>query len=147
MIKVIFNPGRYQEVPLSLVRRAVAGAAKRERALTGEVEINLIGEKKIKEINARYRRVNKVTDVLSFAWKEGTEKKSIQIKDSMLGQIFICFPQIKRQAQDYGVTAPEEFVRMLTHGLLHLAGFDHITMAQERQMSAQQEEIIKYVLH
>jgi len=141
MIKVIFCSGRYQEAPFSLVRRVAQSAAKIVPKVTGEVEINLVGEAEIQAINRHYRQKNQVTDVLSFAWQEDK-----QIKTDMLGQIFICLPQIKRQARDFGITVKEEFIRMLAHGLLHLAGYDHITKTQEKTMLARQEKIIKLCL-
>jgi len=105
--------------------------------LNGEVEVNVIGEKEIKDLNRRYRGINKVTDVLSFAWQE--DKK---IKTKNFGQIYICYSKIKKQAKEFKVSPKEEFVRILTHGFLHLLGFDHKTKSEAKRMFGLQEKVV-----
>ncbi len=105
--------------------------------VSGELEVNIVGDKEIKNINFRYRGLNKVTDVLSFAWQE--EKL---IKTASLGQIYICYPQIVRQAKEVKVSAKEEFARMLTHGFLHIMGYDHEEKKDATRMFKIQEEIV-----
>ena len=105
--------------------------------LDGELEVNIVGDKEIKDLNFRFRGKNKVTDVLSFAWQEDK-----MIKTESLGQIYICYPQIVRQAKEYSVKTKEEFVRMLTHGLLHIMGYDHGTKKDAKKMFGIQEEIV-----
>ena len=105
--------------------------------LNGELEINIVGDKEIKDLNFRFRGLNKVTDVLSFAWQEDKI-----IKTASLGQIYICYPQIERQARQVKVDTAEEFTRMLTHGLLHIMGYDHVEKKDAKKMFKIQEEII-----
>jgi probable rRNA maturation factor len=62
-----------------------------------------------------------------------------------LGQIFIAYPQIKRQAKQYKISEKEEFVRMLVHGLLHLVGYDHNTIKDEKKMLNLQEKIVNNI--
>jgi len=112
--------------------------SKKEKRIKGEVEIVIVGDSEIKKLNRDYRGKNKITDVLSFAWQE--EGK---IKTNILGQIYICYPQIKRQAKTWKVTPKEEFARMLVHGLLHLAGHDHLSDKEAKKMFAIQENIIR----
>jgi probable rRNA maturation factor len=72
-----------------------------------EVSVVLVGENKIKELNKRYRKKNKVTDVLAFDY----------------GEIFICIPQAKKQAKKAGHSFKKELAFLLIHGILHLAGY------------------------
>ncbi len=126
--------------------------------INGELEVNIVGEKEIKDLNFRYRGKNKVTDVLSFAWQEDGIVKtarqrrivsqmnagfaSISSLTKNLGQIYICYPQIARQAAELSVNVKEEFVRMLAHGFLHIIGYDHIKKADAAKMFKIQEEIV-----
>ena len=103
--------------------------------LDKDLSIQFVSEKKIRELNKKYRNVDKVTDVLSF-----------DLEGDDLGDIFICFSQIKKQAKIYQVAAKEELVRMITHGVLHLLGFDHQKKAAERKMFLAQEKIVKNFL-
>ncbi len=123
--------------------------------LNGELEINIVGDKEIKDLNFRYRGKNKVTDVLSFAWQEGMKmpilprqnrassiSTDVEIGTNSLGQIYICYPQIERQAREVKVDTTEEFTRMLTHGLLHIMGYDHVEKKDAKKMFKIQEEIV-----
>lgn len=112
-------------------------AAKKEKRIKGEIEIIIVGESEIKRLNRDYRGKNKVTDVLSFAWQEDNK-----VSTNLLGQIYICYPQIKRQAKVWQVSAKEEFSRMLIHGLLHLVGYDHDNEKDSKKMFDLQEKII-----
>ncbi len=103
----------------------------------GAVEVRIVGDREIKNLNFRYRGLNKTTDVLSFAWQE---EKIIQ--SSSLGQIYICYPQIVRQAKRFHVTTREEFVRMLAHGFLHIIGHDHGQKEEAEVMFGLQETIV-----
>ena len=105
--------------------------------LNGELEINIVGDKDIKDLNFRFRGINRTTDVLSFAWQEDKV-----IKTKSLGQIYICYPQIARQAKELSVDVKEEFARMLTHGLLHIMGYDHVKKQDAKKMFKIQEEVV-----
>lgn len=112
--------------------------SKKEKKIKGIVELNIIGDKKMTELNYQFRGKKYPTDVLSFAW--GEEGK---VKSSLLGQIYLCYPQIVRQAKEYKTTAKAEMTRMLIHGLLHLVGHDHIKPNQAKKMFALQETAVK----
>ena len=136
MLRVNFFKRIKSPWTLSGVKK-VLRIARKLLKLSGEVEVSVIGEKEMKELNFRYRGKNKVTDVLSFAWQE--DKK---VKSEFLGQIYICYPQIARQAAELSVNVKEEFARMLTHGLLHIMGYDHVKKQDAKKMFKIQEEIV-----
>lgn len=71
-----------------------------------EISIVIVGDAKIKELNKKYRKKNKVTDVLAFDY----------------GEIFICLPQAKRQAKKLNHSLKKELSILLIHAILHLAG-------------------------
>lgn len=129
-------------ITLNLIEKTIKFFSKETKFSKGEVEIIVINDKEMQKINFCYRGKNKTTDVLSFAFQE--DKK---IKTDFLGQIFISYPQIKRQAKRYKVSEKEEFVRMLVHGLLHLVGYDHDTNVKEQKMFKFQESMISKILN
>ncbi|MBU3965516.1 rRNA maturation RNase YbeY [Patescibacteria group bacterium] len=116
----------------------------REIGIKNKTEISLVicGKKKIRNINRLYRKKDKITDVLSF----GDQKPDfIAAPDGTLrlGEIFICYPVAEKQARQYGYSAKEEMARLLIHGILHLAGYDHEKSAREaKKMFKLQEKII-----
>ena len=106
--------------------------------------ISIVEEKVIKSINQKYRKHNKVTDVLSFPF-QGKEQFITPDKKSYLGEIFICPSHIQKQARRFEVSYQNEFVRMLIHGLLHLVGHDHAAAKDAEKMFAIQEDIVSDV--
>ncbi len=116
-------------------------ALKKDCSMEVTASIHLVGEKEIRALNKEHRKINKVTDVLSFPLCEIVEIGDKTCKE--IGEVFLCVPQIKKQAIDYGVCFEEEFCRMLTHGVLHLLGFDHQNKKEAKKMFDLQEQIVK----
>lgn len=106
-----------------------------------QFSIILVEPEAIQTINRDYRHKDAVTDVISFA---SQDQLSIQVKESTteLGDIFINVKAIRSQAEDYGHSLKREFSFLVTHGLLHLLGYDHMTKEEEKAMFDLQEEIL-----
>lgn len=105
-------------------RGRVAGFCEKAIARMGErrgdVSILLCGDARITELNRKYRRLDRPTDVLSFPRDE-----SGALTGALSGDIAISLETLARNAAEYGVSRNEELKRLLIHGLLHLAGMDH----------------------
>jgi probable rRNA maturation factor len=110
----------------------------------GNISVHIVGDKKIKDINKNYRAKDKITDVISFALEEGESIPNLEEKD--FGDIFICLPQIIRQAKENNILAREEMIRMLVHGILHILGFDHMKESDAKKMFSLQEKFVKDLL-
>lgn len=102
------------------------------------VSIALVGESAIKKLNFAYRGKNKVTDVLSFAIQENRGK------ECFCGEIIICIPQLKKQAKLYHKSINEELLLLLTHGFLHLLGYDHEKDGEAKVMESLERKILNY---
>ena len=87
-----------------------------------------VNEEKIKELNRRYLKKDRSTDVLAFpaqknksqAFKIGSSEK-IQF----LGEVVICPQKVKKNSKRFKVAFKKELTRVLIHGALHLLGYDH----------------------
>lgn len=91
-----------------------------------EVGVNYISSAKIKTLNSRYRHIDKSTDVLSFPIYKNI--KQIQASPNLtnnLGDIFVCLPEAKKNAQEKNISLDEEIIFLIVHGLKHLLGFHH----------------------
>jgi probable rRNA maturation factor len=106
------------------------------------VAVLLVGDKQIKDLNKKYRHKNKITDVLSFSQKEGEKFPLPQKEKNYLGEIIICYPQLKRQAKIFKQTEEKEFALLLIHGFLHLLGFDDQTSSGYKKMEKLQNKIL-----
>ena len=105
-----------------------------------EITVLLVGDKKIRVLNKKYRQKDKITDVLAFSPKEG---KQFIVPEAVnyLGEIFICYPQLKRQAKKFGQTIEKEFALLLIHGFLHLVGYDDQKVKDYQLMKQMQDKI------
>ena len=81
----------------------------------GEMTVAVVPDARVRELNHRYRRKDRVTDVLSFGAGEPGE----------LGDVVIAAGVAARQARQAGHTLAVELRVLALHGLLHLLGYDH----------------------
>jgi len=110
-----------------------------------EISINLVGRGRIKALNKKYLRKNRITDVLSFPLADKNDAKLLKENDIIaLGDIFICLPVAKKQALEKGESLDKQLALLTVHGLLHLLGYDHEKSTEEaKKMYQLQEEILK----
>jgi probable rRNA maturation factor len=126
-----------------LVRRVLEEAARREGVSDAEVSVTLVDDRRIWELNRQYRGVDRPTDVLSFAMREGeTEPVLGEEGRELLGDIIISVETAERQAREYGHSLERELAFLAVHGFLHLLGYDHQSPEEEAVMFAKQEEVL-----
>lgn len=104
------------------------------------LSILFTGNEEIQVINKQYRGKDQPTDVISFAYHE-TEDFDIGPYDT-LGDIVISMERVDEQAAEYNHSHKRELYYVLTHGLLHLLGYDHIEEDDKKEMRAREEEIL-----
>ncbi|MCI5073280.1 rRNA maturation RNase YbeY [bacterium] len=102
-----------------------------------EVSVAFVAESTIQQLNLDYRQKNKPTDVLSFEQDESFGEYHC------LGDIIICVPIAQKQAVEKSVTLADEIRLLLTHGFLHLLGYDHAEAEEEKIMFALQDELVQ----
>lgn len=115
-------------------------ALEHEKVTNAIFSVVFVNNEEIHEMNREYRGVDRVTDVISFALEDNKDIVYDDIR--MLGDIFICIPQMKKQAEEYGHSEKRELAFLAVHGILHLLGYDHMTEEDERVMFALQELIL-----
>ncbi len=89
-----------------------------------QITINLVGDRKIKQLKKQYLNQNQVTDVLSFPLGSLTDT-SPDNEPILLGDIVISYPQAKRQAYQKNQLVTQEVIELAKHGLRHLLGIHH----------------------
>lgn len=106
------------------------------------ISIILTDEQNIQKINKEYRNIDKATDVLSFPMFEPSEIEEAKAREEVLGDIVVCIPIVKRQAEEYGHSIEREFAYMLVHGFYHLMGYDHMVEEDKVVMRAKEETVL-----
>lgn len=122
-----------------LVARTCAAAGPRADA---SVSLRVVDDRTIRSLNRVHRGKDKVTDVLSFAYGAGMPAAVAAMGEGELGDIVVSLPQVRRQAKAIGRSVKAEFCLMVVHGVLHLLGHDHETLAEERRMFRLQHDIL-----
>ncbi len=112
----------------------------------------------VRELNKTYRGLDKHTDVLSFAfdnqgqfygdeappsgWDEDVQFILPNSEEGGLGEVIISYPQAVRQAAEAGRDVKDEVMHLITHGILHLLGYDHIEDDEHETMAARETAIL-----
>ena len=115
-------------------------------SLQTEVSLSLVTAEEIRQVNRRFRRIDRVTDVLSFpqlSFTPGEGEEKNERGEIILGDILICVARARSQAEEYGHSLRRELAFLTAHSMLHLLGYDHQTKAQEQEMFAKQEQILQ----
>ena len=102
--------------------------------------IIFVTPEEIQKLNSEYRKIDRVTDVISFAL-EDDEDKILDLR--ILGDIYICIDKMLEQAKEYGHSNKRELSFLTVHGLLHLLGYDHQTVEEEKEMFGLQDKILE----
>lgn len=115
-----------------------ANAAQQSPDKEQEITIRLVDEAESQSLNDTYRQKNKPTNVLSFPFEAPPE-----IEINLLGDLVICVPVVKQEAQEQQKTEEAHWAHMVIHGTLHLQGFDHIEDEEAEEMEALETAILK----
>lgn len=99
----------------------------------------IVDNAKIHEINKQYRGIDRPTDVISFALEED---ENYEVKERLLGDIYISIDKVYEQAKEYNHSVKRELFFLVTHGFLHLLGYDHMEKDEEEEMFSLQEKIL-----
>jgi probable rRNA maturation factor len=136
-------------------RALVAGFSNvpRDVARTAYHSLSLVisDDETVHTLNRDYRGLDEPTDVLAFAsdhageyegegeppLPESTERFITPPEDEgFAGEVIVSYPQCLRQAEEHGHSANQELALLITHGVLHLLGYDHATPEEEQAMNA-----------
>jgi probable rRNA maturation factor len=120
----------------------------REEGYSDEVEVTLIfiSEPEMSAYNERFLDRSGPTDVLAFPVEDllpgVVPETDPQGPPLMLGDVIIAPGYVRRQAESNGVGFDDEMALMVTHGILHLLGYDHVEDEEAERMEARERELL-----
>ena len=144
----------YEEV----IKKVVNAALAHEKCpYEAEVNVLLTDDEQIKELNTKFRFIEKTTDVLSFPMVDWNEPAAYYVLEDdlsdmyfdpengelILGDIAISIQKVIEQAESYGHSRQRELGFLVAHSMLHLLGYDHIDEEERKKMEERQEEILQ----
>ena len=129
-----------ESIDEKLVYKVANYALEYERVSNAVLNIIIVDNSYIHKINKEYRGVDRETDVISFALEDDDTFVKIPIR--VLGDIYISIDKVKSQALEYGHSEKRELSFLTVHGILHLLGYDHMNINDEKVMFQKQEDIL-----
>ena len=138
----IYNETEYEIIDeLKAMKKYLKKCLKEEKVKGAVFNIILTNNSNIKELNNKYRNIDKETDVISFALEDEKNEKFSSNK-RVLGDIYISVEKAMSQAKEYNHSLTREISFLAVHGLLHLLGYDHMNKSDEKIMFSKQEMIL-----
>lgn len=116
-----------------VARGALAGLRRQDLR---HISVALVTPKTMRRLNRTHRDIDLPTDVLSFSLGHSGSHAAD-------GEVILCYPYLKAQAKRMKIPIREEVSRMLIHGILHLAGYDHEKRQDAAVMFPLQERLLK----
>jgi probable rRNA maturation factor len=108
-----------------------------ERRQAAEVTIRIVGKVESAALNQRYRGRRGPTNVLAFPFDS-----PVRLTVPLLGDIVICAPIVRREAEEQGKEAQAHWAHLVVHGTLHLLGYDHQTPLQAHHMESLEQTVL-----
>ena len=128
------------EKDYSYLNDVIERTLKHEKVKNATFSIVFVDNEKIQYLNKNYRNIDRITDVISFAFEEVDDIEYDGMR--FLGEIYISYERCVSQAKDYGHSLKREFCYLAVHGLLHLLGYDHMVEEDKKVMRSLEEEIL-----
>ncbi len=120
-----------------------------------QVSLLITDNEEIRKMNLEHRKIDRPTDVLSFPMvtydtpgdfgileEDGEDCFEPDSGELLLGDIVISADKVLEQAEEYGHSIKREYAFLITHSMLHLMGYDHMTEEDAGEMERLQEEIL-----
>ena len=138
---------------------SVCRAVLKQEGIAHDVSLVIVDDETVRALNSEYRGLDRTTDVLSFAfdnegeyygegdapseWSEGDDFVLPPGESVGLGEVIVSYPQAARQARENGRSVRAELAYLITHGILHLMGYDHMDDDDEREMMDKESTLME----
>jgi len=136
----VVNSQKKVKLNMKLLKQAALSSLSFLKENAGMLSVYIVGDTEIKNLNYKYRSIDKPTDVLAFSMREGMELKG---EEGILGDVVISAETALRQARRYKKSVNDEMNLYLVHGILHLVGYDDSSSRDRKKMFQVQEQILK----
>ena len=139
---VIANRQRTKKIDARLLKQIVAALFTELNLTEAELGIQLVGAKKMAEVNWKFLQHEGSTDVITFDYQksEVSGQKSVA---KLHGELFICVDDAVKQAKEFKTSWQSEVVRYVIHGVLHLLGYDDLKSALQRVMKREENRLVR----
>ena len=155
MIQILWEIEEYESDIDSALQKTLSDIivyAMKTEHFTGDYEVSLsvVSADQIRELNANFRQIDRITDVLSFPMYEREEldeieeKKEYEDYEVNIGDIVRCYDRAVEQAKEYGHSLKREICYLVTHSIFHLLGYDHMEEEEKQMMRTREEQVLSH---
>ena len=137
----VINNTEVKDLELDFITNYIKFIVEKEKLDNCLFNVIFIDNKEIREINREYRKIDSVTDVITFALEDNEEEINPELR--ILGDIYISLEKAYEQAKMYNHSDIREICFLITHGILHLLGFDHMNEEDEKIMFDKQRKLLE----
>jgi probable rRNA maturation factor len=118
---------------VKILKEATNLALKSEKKRNYQINFIMLSDEEIKKLNIKYRKVRRITDVISF----------LIVPEIFAGDIYISKNRTQQQAKRYGNSWAQELAYLVIHGILHLCGYTDYDVENKSKMFAKQDKIFQ----
>lgn len=118
---MLFVESRYKLNRKRLTQTIISLLSEQNIVSPVEVSLAIVGDRKMKQLNKKYRNKEGTTNVLSFPLGEGETETNVM----RLGDIVISYPQVIREAAAQDLLVDDKINELVVHSMLHLLGIHH----------------------
>ena len=112
----------------------------------------------LRNLNQEFMGESSTTDVLAFPAKSSTSEPSYSINSQIqllspannhiyLGEVYLSYPQAKKQGKQHQHSLDHEITTLIVHGILHILGFDHITIKENFEMNQATKFLLNQIIN
>ncbi len=136
----IFNETNEKIEEIDDIKKVLDKAIEMENVGVVEFNVIIVDNDYIHRLNKEYRKIDRPTDVITFALEDNQDIKYDNYR--LLGDIYISVDKAHSQAEEYGHSFKREICFLAVHGFLHLLGYDHMEKNEEKIMFEHQDMIL-----
>lgn len=128
MLLIQLTVGSRYPVDRKLIRQTAEKMLLEHKITHAQVDISIVGTRKITQLNESHLKHTGATDVLSFPLHEKAELNDFPVPSTIpphLGDVVISYPEVIANAKRYGRRVDQQLCFFLEHGMLHLLGYHH----------------------
>lgn len=142
MVKIDIYTSPHYPVDRKIIRHSVDKTLQKVGVTSiVQIGISVVGDRKVRVLNRKFRGQDKTTNVLSFPLNEAGSNLEDSASTTPLGDVVISYPVARAEAAEQNLLVDQMLGRLTVHGVLHLLGFDHENDFEARQMEKLEDDI------
>ena len=118
--------------------RAFEYLCSKEKISNSSINLRILNDSEMKELNKKFRKKNKSTNVLSF-----TNEDISKSLTGNLGDIAVSYEFLEEESKQLNKNFDDHIIHMLIHGVYHILGLDHENDATANKMENKEIELLK----